>query len=397
MPQVPTTPENKAPAPVGKSRDLLVPPDEQFWQRYSPHHEFPLSSATSAVLHILGLGLLLLIAWILLSGEKKPNDVPKMEPVALEVGPNEKGDIRGGRGGGGNDGGGGSDKPTDKKEFVGKQIKKQYTLPDNKGALRAPVGPPKINIPTSEEGDRDLPSGEAFDELNDEAKRTVAALANRKPSGGGSPGRDGGRGGGKDRGSDKYGDKGRGYSKKKAEVERKRIQRQLRWKIIFSNVDGRDYRDQLYALGATLVIAEYERGSDGKVRVVNGQAPLVYKKVIYNLADGTVKDNQDVAKIDGIFWIDNNRETVAVLARALGISPPPPLFACFFSSRVERDLRSLEQAKSRNLREDQIYGTQFRVEKSANGPYRGIDGQRYKLVCKQVITKKQARRRGLIP
>src|SRR2546427_35670 len=39
---------------------LPLPPEERFWKRYSPHHEFTLSSASSAVVHILALGILVL-------------------------------------------------------------------------------------------------------------------------------------------------------------------------------------------------------------------------------------------------------------------------------------------------------------------------------------------------
>src|SRR5437660_1525667 len=44
---------NKGPQP-------LVPPDEKFWQRYSPHHELPLSSVTSFTLHFLVIAFLAL-------------------------------------------------------------------------------------------------------------------------------------------------------------------------------------------------------------------------------------------------------------------------------------------------------------------------------------------------
>src|SRR5439155_17557983 len=43
-----------------KEKPSLIPPDERFWQRYSPHHEFPLSSATSGLVHLLVLGILVL-------------------------------------------------------------------------------------------------------------------------------------------------------------------------------------------------------------------------------------------------------------------------------------------------------------------------------------------------
>src|SRR5438128_1898663 len=41
-----------------------TPPAEEFWQRYSPHHEFPLSSITSVTLHLFVIVLLLLGAWV---------------------------------------------------------------------------------------------------------------------------------------------------------------------------------------------------------------------------------------------------------------------------------------------------------------------------------------------
>src|SRR5262249_19170941 len=54
-----------AKSPATKKPASLVPPDEKFWQRYSPHHEFPISSASSLFLHVLTLGLLALFGIIL--------------------------------------------------------------------------------------------------------------------------------------------------------------------------------------------------------------------------------------------------------------------------------------------------------------------------------------------
>ena len=38
----------------------LMPPDEKFWQRYSPRYEFPVSFGSCWVIHVLGAGLLIL-------------------------------------------------------------------------------------------------------------------------------------------------------------------------------------------------------------------------------------------------------------------------------------------------------------------------------------------------
>src|SRR5438552_2825247 len=40
-------------------RAVPPPPEERFWQRYSPHHELSLSGTASLVLHALVMGLLL--------------------------------------------------------------------------------------------------------------------------------------------------------------------------------------------------------------------------------------------------------------------------------------------------------------------------------------------------
>src|SRR5437868_428987 len=56
-----TSNRNASSKEKGKTKEaLLVPPEERFWKRYSPNHEFPLSSATSAVIHLFVLGVMAL-------------------------------------------------------------------------------------------------------------------------------------------------------------------------------------------------------------------------------------------------------------------------------------------------------------------------------------------------
>src|SRR5207253_1778567 len=62
---------NKAPS----ATKLPVPPEERFWQRYSPHYEFPLSSVSSVAIHVLVLVLLFFVGKYLidrLTETKKP-------------------------------------------------------------------------------------------------------------------------------------------------------------------------------------------------------------------------------------------------------------------------------------------------------------------------------------
>src|SRR6266851_429784 len=46
------------PSATSTFRGTQLPPDQEFWQRYSPHHEFPLSGVSSVAIHVLALVLL---------------------------------------------------------------------------------------------------------------------------------------------------------------------------------------------------------------------------------------------------------------------------------------------------------------------------------------------------
>src|SRR5579884_3305860 len=83
-PKTPAPSDNKAKGksavadPKAKAANGKVLPEEQFWQRYSPHHEFPLSSTASVALHILVLAFLSVAAWAALyffGDDTKPPDV----------------------------------------------------------------------------------------------------------------------------------------------------------------------------------------------------------------------------------------------------------------------------------------------------------------------------------
>src|SRR5438093_666778 len=73
--------------PRSASSQPLIPPEEKFWQRYSPHSEAPLSGVTSTVLHVLALGLLLLVIWVqsMLKLDETNKSLP-LEPIRLAGG-----------------------------------------------------------------------------------------------------------------------------------------------------------------------------------------------------------------------------------------------------------------------------------------------------------------------
>jgi len=53
-----TATQSNAPAP-------LAPPDERFWEKYSPHYEFPLSSFGSLALHVAAVVVFIGALWLL--------------------------------------------------------------------------------------------------------------------------------------------------------------------------------------------------------------------------------------------------------------------------------------------------------------------------------------------
>src|SRR5438094_4281572 len=81
--------------PASKGPKPLVPPDEKFSQRYSPHHEFPLSSVTSFTLHFLVIAFLALaVVFAPRLGCLMSNENP-LPLDAVQLNPGGGGDPRG--------------------------------------------------------------------------------------------------------------------------------------------------------------------------------------------------------------------------------------------------------------------------------------------------------------
>src|SRR5690242_2739375 len=65
----------------------LLPPDERFWQRYSGHHEFPLSGVGSFVVHGLVIGTFALGYFLLTQArQSESNRPPSMDMVRFAPG-----------------------------------------------------------------------------------------------------------------------------------------------------------------------------------------------------------------------------------------------------------------------------------------------------------------------
>src|SRR5215218_1691586 len=71
--------------PKTKDGAPLIPPDEQFWKRYSAHGEAPLSISGSLAIHVLIGGALLLAGVYLAALLYKPDRSLPVEPVRLKI------------------------------------------------------------------------------------------------------------------------------------------------------------------------------------------------------------------------------------------------------------------------------------------------------------------------
>src|SRR5262249_47515430 len=139
----------------------------------------------------------------------------------------------------------------------------------------------------------------------------------------------------------------------------KREKRMLRWHMVFTANTGPEYVAQLRNLGAILAIPV---GDDFKV-IRDLQAPA-------KLLD------EDISKIQRIYWIDDKPRSVVDVMTALQVAPPegryPPRFVAFMPEKLEDELFEMERryvvnVLRRRFDEDRIDETRFRVVQTARG------------------------------
>jgi hypothetical protein len=310
-----------------------TPPEEQFWQRYSPHYEFPLSSATSVGLHILVFLLLALGAWWIArmtSAEQRPlSDVP-----VVVAGP---GNRPAGGSGSPRAGSGAPDLVEEKGSNDNAAAKPNAEPPRKDLPPRSPAPTPIVPPASDEESKRHL-IDRAHRSSEETQKRLVEGLRS---------------------GKDKPGPGGIGKDKQVGDFEglgtpEKRVERMGRWVMVFETVNGDDYARQLAGLGAILAVPE----RDGENVTYS-----VYRDLHARPAHGKI---EDIAEIHRGWWEDTKRESITPLCQALGIRPVPDHILAFFPPNLERRLLSME-LQYKGLKEEQIERTWFKVRKTGTG------------------------------
>jgi hypothetical protein len=343
----------------------LTPPDERFWQRYSPHGEFPLSGATSFGLHLLVFGLLALLAWfgaMLFSHASRSLPV---EAVRLEIG-----------GGGGNPHGRGDGPGVGKApEEAGSA---EEATPDTtpRETIKRPdlKIEPGVRAPLKFDNDAtryiqqtDSDSARAFERLKDVTAR-VRVPDGKAPAGHGRGGT--GSGGGSGDGQGTGTGKGRGEGGGKLSQREKRM---LRWSMLFNTNSAPDYLSQLQGLGAILAIPIREDASGIEYRIVRDLSARPAKLL-----------QEDLTQIQRIYWIDDKPQSVrdVMVVLQAPLPRPPSHFVAFMPEELEANLLKLEIAyfekKHKGRGEDDILSTKFRIHRTPRGYVPEVIGQKVK-------------------
>lgn len=318
-----TTPQQSP----SKNSAPILPPDEEFWEKYSPHYEFPLSSVGSIALHVAGL-MIFLGALYMLSKMTIPDTgpVPMREMSVMGDGDNANG----------TEGSGFSpvenvtpiEKPVDTSREVPEKVLNDV-IADIKEYL--PVIPQDPDAPNV----KDLPPLQKFAKLDEEIRKKLI------------PGGPKNKGAGNNEGKNDNNQPGAGSGGKDGDPTSS-FKRGARWVLIFKTENSVDYLNQLGAMKATIVVPQPPDFKKVNLAYRNPNSPNPKGEPI------------DVSNIPGLFFIDDEGASASRVARSLGLNFDPPLFIAFFPKDVEEQLAA-EERRYRGRREDQILSTTFKI------------------------------------
>jgi hypothetical protein len=295
---------------------LMVAPEERFWKRYSPRGEAPLSMAGSVSLHALAIA----------GGSdnrKGPGDAPEKGPGKLADEPPVFGD-----------------------EPEGDVTAPRLTLPAPvENRLSKQLDAPSVEyIREHYRGGPVKKYTELEGIIRDKLRKGLG-----QGRGGNGPGVGPGDGPGNKSG-------------KRKQPLTPREKRMLRWHMHFSASSGAEYLRQLRGLGAILAIP------------VNDTDPPDYR-IVRDLRPPAKLLNEDLAKIQRIYWIDDKPASVRDLMQALGgeaANLRPSRCVAFMPEKLEAELFRMERSFIVNVlrlpfKEDRIDETHFRVVSTPGG------------------------------
>ena len=306
--------------------EALVPEDERFWQRYSPHHEFPLSSVASVALHVLAIAVL--VVGGVLAAKWGLGDFDKPIPISIMDDPGGGGQPEGKDAGTGGEGAVQSKEATESPSNAVADAS-QAPKENLEKPTVDPVNLPKIQDPSARYIDESAEAMKGLAKLDEQTRKNLFNSLRDPAKGKGGSGTGGGKGGGTGTGTGSGTAPGEGNN---LNVRQKRV---LRWEVTFRVMTPEDHLRQFAALGAILAVPDPQ----GRYHV-------------FRDLDRRVGRVEDLSNINRIWFIDRNPETVAGISSLLRM-PQPPVLIAFFPQALEKRMAEMEQ-RYRGQREDDI-------------------------------------------
>lgn len=300
-----------------------APPDEEFWETYSPNFEFPLSSVGSVALHIGAVVLLIFIVNIIVGKSDTPA-VPMRAVVVVADG--DVGDGRAGSGGG-----------TDKKEDIAKEEDFTPSPPVPETELIKIREQVQTWIPDSKLSKEQIeaisvsPNIKQLEKLNDKFRKQLLEGRGDKKGQGQAEGNATGN-------EKEGGNKGTGNAATTAG-------RELRWTLNFSTASGADYLQQLKTMKASVV---FPRNNGTAILIKDLAKPNDQTKIT------------ELSEMTGMSFVDDRRESVIGVAASLSLPFTPDVLIAFFPKEIEDQLASLERGH-RGRKEEDIITTTFKI------------------------------------
>jgi hypothetical protein len=299
--------------PQRPRRNLLMASLAWLWNRYSPHGEFPISSAASFAFHLFILALIPLFAYAVATRENKP---PTVDVVVVGEEPTAAA-------------GEGDGLPMESEGLESSEPPSETTPSQPVEAEKVKetdqFKPAETNVPTktaaaSDAAEKARDAARAAKESVQRVKDRINKNMNKGSGtgGGGGPGPTG------------------------------RAARPARWVLKFNTSSPKDYLAQLEGLGANVAFP------------AQGDKWRYFAEPSSNPGKSEMKDLDNDSRIS---WIDEN--TYQAAANTLGVGGAPFMLV-FLPESLEEKMLRLELAYG-NLEEEDIEYTHFVVERRGGG------------------------------
>lgn len=311
-------------APDQPETDPFAPPTEPaFWHTYSARFECPISHVVAALLMVLAAFLFLLVKY----WEDKPSGFVPPVQLGLVDGPDATGEGEAGSGGTVDPQILGSNEPT--------RDEIKNVLPD-----LDPSSLPKVKDDMTRKLDLDP---DAIVPISDQKAAAYAAWDKKI--------QDKLMGVGQQKGDGTKGDKGEGGTGKGdgtgADSTRART---MRWIIRFKTAGGRDYLDQLQALGAKVLVP-----------LADGKQAYIFRDLKGDPPAGKLMVESDWNELSGLVqFSDYTRLSCDQVGQALGMGRLTKGFWAFFPKDTEDKLAKMERGYQQRRAED-VEETTFEV------------------------------------